>query len=97
MQYLYFARLTKENLHHVYNKIYLQKICKRIIIKLRQNKLKIGLGATVIWDIADHASIMSSAEKTARDFVNGTMHIITQMIAANIMRKAQVLALDGAF
>ena len=51
----------------------------------------------MIWDIADHASIMSSAEKTARDFVHGTMHIITRMIAANIMRKAQVLALEGAF
>ncbi len=97
MQYLYFARLTKENLHHVCNKIYLQKVCKRIIIKLRQNTQKLGLGATVIWDIAGHASIMSSAEKTARDIVRGSRHIITQMIAANIMRKAQVLALEGAF
>lgn len=84
-------------MHHVCNKIYLQKVCKRIIIKLRQNTQKLGLGATVIWDIAGHASIMSSAEKTARDFVHGTMHIITQMIAANIMRKAQILALEGAF
>ena len=89
--------MTKENLHHVCNKIYLQKVCKRTIIKLRQNTQKLGLGATVIWDIADHASIMSSAEKTARDFVHGTMRIITRMIAANIMRKAQVLALEGAF
>ena len=97
MQYLYFARLTKENLHHVCNKIYLQKVCKRIIIKLRQNTQKLGLGATVIWDIAGHASIMSSAEKTARDFVHGTMHIITRMIAVNIMKRAQVLALGGAF
>ena len=56
-----------------------------------------GLGATVIWDIAGHASIMSSAEKTARDIVRGSRHIIMRMIAANIMRKAQVLALEGAF
>ena len=89
MQYLYFARLTKENLHHVCNKIYLQKVCKRIIIKLRQNTQKLGLGATVIWDIADHASIMSSAGKTAKDIVRGSRHIITRMIAANTMRKAR--------
>lgn len=75
----------------------LQNDYGKVIIKLRQNTQKLGLGATVIWDIAGHASIMSSAEKTARDFVHGTMHIITQMIAANIMRKAQVLALEGAF
>lgn len=84
-------------MHHVCNKIYLQKVCKRIIIKLRQNTQKLGLGATVIWDIADHASIMSSAGKTAKDIVRGSRHIITRMIAANIMRKAQVLALEGAF
>ena len=90
MQYLYFARLTEEYLHHVCNKIYLQKVCKRIIIKLRQNTQKLGLGATVIWDIAGHASIMSSAEKTARDFVHGTMHIITLMTAVSIMKRAQV-------
>ena len=58
---------------------------------------KIGLGATVIWDIADHASIMSSAEKTARDFVRGSRHIITLMTAVSIMRKARVQVREDVF